>query len=93
MRIAPLAEVKAKLSAYIDRSKTEGPVIITRNGRPVAVLIAPEDENDLESLVLGRSPRFLAMLERSRKSLREGKGLSEAEFWKAVKARNSGGAS
>ena len=93
MRIAPLAEVKAKLSAYIDRSKTEGPVIITRNGRPVAVLIAPEDENDLESLVLGRSPRFLAMLERSRKSLREGKGLSEAEFWKAVKARKSGGAS
>jgi len=65
-------------------------VIITRNGKPVAVLIAPADENDLESLVLARSPRFLELLGRSRKSVREGKGLSEAEFWKAVKARSSG---
>ncbi len=37
MKIAPLADVKAKLSAYVDTSEKEGPVIITRNGKPVAV--------------------------------------------------------
>ncbi len=87
MKIAPLADVKAKLSAYIDASQKEGPIIITRNGKPVAVLISPEDEDDLEALVLARSPRFLARIEKSRRSIRQGKGLTEAEFWKAVDER------
>ncbi|MDQ7840825.1 MAG: type II toxin-antitoxin system Phd/YefM family antitoxin [bacterium] len=87
MKIAPLADVKAKLSAYVDTSEKEGPVIITRNGRAVAVLIAPKDEDDLETLVLARSPRFLARIERARRSIRQGKGLTEAEFWKAVEDR------
>ena len=87
MKIAPLAEVKAKLSAYLVISETEGPVIITRNGKAVAVLISPKDEDDLETLVLSRSPRFLARIERARRSIRHGKGLTEAEFWKAVEER------
>lgn len=85
MKIAPVAEVKARLSAYLDACETEGPVIITRNGKAVAVLLAPRDEDDLESLVLARSPRFQELLERSRQSIRGGKGLSRSEFWKAVK--------
>jgi prevent-host-death family protein len=84
MRIASLADVKAKLSSYVDRSAKEGPIIITRNGKPVAVLVAPKDDDDLESLVLARSPAFLARLEQSRRSIRQGKGLSEEQFWEAV---------
>lgn len=87
MKIAPLADVKAKFSAYVDASRKEGPVIITRNGKPVAVLIAPVDEDDLESLVLARSPRFLARIERARRSIREGKGLTGSQFWAAVEER------
>jgi prevent-host-death family protein len=87
MKIAPLADVKARLSAYVDSSQKEGPVIITRNGKPVAVLISPTDEDDLENLVLARSPRFLARIERARRSIRQGKGLTEAEFWRAVEER------
>jgi prevent-host-death family protein len=56
-RIAPLADVKARLSAYIEESQTEGPVVITRNGRAVAVLVSPVDDDDVESLVLARSRR------------------------------------
>ncbi len=84
MRIAPLAEVKARLSAYIDQCETEGPIVITRNGRAVAVLLAPEDDDDLEALLLARSPRFRGLIDRSRQSIREGKGLAQDEFWKAV---------
>ena len=40
MRIAPLADVKARLSAYLDRCEKEGPIVITRNGTAVGVLIA-----------------------------------------------------
>ena len=88
MRIAPLADVKARLSAYLEECETEGPVIITRNGRAVAVLLTPVDDNDLENLILSRSPRFQAILDRSRQSLKAGKGLSRKEFWKAVAERH-----
>jgi prevent-host-death family protein len=43
MKIAPVADVKARFSAYLKESE-EGPVIVPRNGRPVAVLISMEDE-------------------------------------------------
>jgi len=87
MRIAPLAEVKAQLSAYIEQCKTEGPVVITRNGKAVAVLLAPADDDDLEGLLLARSPRFQSLLARSRKSIEQGHGLSREDFWKAVAER------
>ena len=35
MKIASVAEVKARLSAYL-RASEEGPVVVTRNGKPVA---------------------------------------------------------
>jgi prevent-host-death family protein len=87
MRIAPLADVKARLSAYVDECGAEGPVVITRNGKPAAVLLVPHNDEDLERLLLGRSPRFQALLGRSRQSIKEGKGLSEKDFWDAVRKR------
>jgi len=87
MRIAPLADVKARLSAYLDECGVEGPVVITRNGRAVGVLLVPNDDDDLERLMLGRSPRFASLLARSRRSIRAGKGLSEKAFWDAVRRR------
>src|SRR3972149_3886766 len=87
MRIAPLADVKARLSAYLEECETEGPVIITRNGKAVALLLAPKDEEDLERLILAHSPRFQALLEKSRRSLKAGKGISHNEFWKTVAQR------
>ena len=87
MRIAPLADVKARLSAYLDECGIEGPLVITRNGKAAAVLLVPYDEDDLERLMVGRSARFQALLNRSRKSLEKGKGLSETDYWEAVRKR------
>lgn len=87
MRIAPLADVKARLSAYVEQVESEGPIVITRNGKAVAVLLAPLDDDDLERLILAHSPRLQALLEKSRKSIQAGKGLSQEEFWKAVAER------
>ena len=87
MRSAPLADVKARLSAYLDECGVEGPLVITRNGKAAAVLLVPYDDDDLERLLLGRSPRFQALLDRSRQSIKEGKGLSEKAFWEVVRKR------
>ena len=89
MKIAPLADVKARLSAYLEQAETEGPVIITRNGKAVAVLIAPQDDDDLERLVLSRSPRFQAFLSKSRRNIQAGHGLPADEFWRTVKQRTA----
>ena len=55
MKIAAEADVKARLSAYLNESQ-HGPVIITRNGKAVAVLLAVTDEDELERLVIGQTP-------------------------------------
>ncbi len=83
MKMAPLAEVKAKLSEYLQTCESE-PVVITRNGKPKAVLLPVDEGADLESLVLSYSPRFRAILEKSREQARQGKVLSEEELLKAL---------
>ena len=84
-RIAPLADVKARLRAYVDECEVDGPILITSHGKAVAVLLVPNDDDDLERILLGRSPRLQAMLPRSRRSVKEGEGLSEKDFWKPVR--------
>lgn len=84
MVMASLTDVKAHLSDYIEQARTNGPVAITRNGKVVAAILAPVDDDDLEMLLISRSPKFQAMLEQSRESIRRGEGLSEEEFWSAV---------
>ena len=55
----------------------------------MAVLVAPVDDDDLERMLLARSPRFQALLNKSRQSLKAGKGLSRDEFWKTVKQQHA----
>jgi PHD/YefM family antitoxin component YafN of YafNO toxin-antitoxin module len=71
----------------VDECATDRPIVITRNGNAVAVLLVPNDDDDLERLLLERSPRFQAMLNRSRRSIKEEEGLSEEDFWKTVRKR------
>ena len=48
MRIAPVAEIKAKFSAYLKASE-KGPIVVTRNGKAVAVLLSVEDYQRLDA--------------------------------------------
>ncbi len=89
MRIAPLTDVKARLSAYLDEAGTTGPIVITRNGKPVAVLLAMQDEDEIERMLLAYSPKFQALLNESHQSIKAGKGLSHDKFWKTIKQQHS----
>jgi prevent-host-death family protein len=85
MKIASIADVKARFSAYLKESKN-GPVIVTRNGRPVAVLLAMQDEDEIERLLMAHSPQLRAILEASRQEFREGKRIPHEEFWRQMEA-------
>ena len=78
MRIASVADVKAKFSAFI-RACEKGPVVVTRNGHPVAALVPILDEDDLEDLVLAYSPRFRAILETAERQIQQGEGIPHEE--------------
>jgi len=47
--------------------------------------------SNLERLQLARSRRFQALLDKSRRSIRSGKGLTHKDFWKAVAQRQKKG--
>jgi prevent-host-death family protein len=83
MKIASVAEIKANLSAYV-RASARSPVIVTRNGRPVAVLISPSDDDELERLVLGYSTQLRSILENSKRQIEKGRGIPHDQFWREV---------
>lgn len=83
MKIAPVADVKARFSAYL-RSSAEGPVVVTRHGKPVAVLLSIEDEAELECLVLAYTPKFQGILAAAREQIREKGGIGHEEFWQEL---------
>lgn len=85
MKIASVAEIKSQFSSFLKASEA-GPVIVTRNGRPVAVIVGMHDEDEIERLLMAYSPRLQAILEASRKQIREGDALSHKEFWAEVEA-------
>ena len=88
MKIAPVAELKAQFSAYL-KSSAEGPIVVTRHGKPVAVLLSIEDEDELERLVLAYTPKFQGILEAAREQIRETGGVRHEEFWQELEAETS----
>jgi prevent-host-death family protein len=85
MKIAPVADVKARFSAYLKASQ-EGPVVVTKNGKPVAILLSVEDEDEVERLVLAYSPKFQSLIQEAREQIREGRGIRHEDFWQEVEA-------
>lgn len=69
-----LAEVKAKFSEMVDRVEhTHDRITVTRNGRPAAVLISPEELASLEdTLELLSDPAAMAQLRTSSAALAAG---------------------
>jgi prevent-host-death family protein len=74
MKTVALNEVKAELSKYL-RLAAKEEVVITRHGKPAGRLIGFESEDNWLDYGLEHDPRFLARIQRARRSLRENKGV------------------
>jgi prevent-host-death family protein len=85
MKIASVAEVKARFSGFLKASE-KGPVVVTKNGKPVAVLLSITDEEEIERLLLAYSPKFQSLMDVAEQQIREGKGLKHEDFWREVEA-------
>ena len=91
MKIASVADVKARLSSYL-KASAAGPVVVTRNGKAVAVLLGVEDDEELERLLLAHSKKLRTILDAADRRIDEGAGVGHDEFWRQVEAADRAGA-
>jgi antitoxin YefM len=70
----PLATVKARFSEIVDRvMRQQDRIVVTRNGKPVAVLVSLEDLESLEETLAIMSDRSLmAQIRESEKAIKRG---------------------
>ncbi len=88
MRIASVADVKAKFSGYLKASE-QGPIVVTKNGRPVALLLSVTDEDEIERMLLAHSPKFQSILDVAEQQIRDGKGIKHEDFWREIEAETA----
>jgi prevent-host-death family protein len=66
MKVVPIREAKATLSGCVEAAQRDR-ILITRHGRPAALVIGVEGEN-LEDLLTVANPRFWKLVESRRRS-------------------------
>lgn len=80
MKTIDLNDATEPLAEYVKRMEGEE-ITIVHKGVPLAVL-RPAGNDDYESVQMSTNPEFIALLERSRQSIKEGRGLSSEEVRK-----------
>ena len=83
MRIASVADVKTHFSAYTEKCK-DGPVIVTKRGRPVAVLVSMLEDDELEHFILAHTPRFHRLLDAAKERIQQTGGVKHNDFWASL---------
>jgi prevent-host-death family protein len=83
VKTASAAKIAAKFNDYLDASREE-PVLITRNGKPVAVLLAVRDKAQAEQLAIGQSRSLRSIFEEAHAQIQNGGAIPHDQFWREV---------
>ena len=81
MKKFALSKVKDDLSRFLRLAEAEE-IVITRHGKPAAVLIGFKSEDDWFDYRLENDPRFLNRMAQARASIRRGRGVRLEELKK-----------
>jgi prevent-host-death family protein len=73
METLSLSEAKTKLSSLVDRvNNLDEEIIITKNGRPAAVLVSPDEfEGWKETISIQSNPDFIKEIKKGVKALKK----------------------
>jgi PHD/YefM family antitoxin component YafN of YafNO toxin-antitoxin module len=58
--------------------------VVTKNGRPAAVLLSVIDEDEIERLALAYSPKMQKILSLARRQIKKQGGIPHDSFWENV---------
>lgn len=89
MSTEALRVVRDRFSEYVDRvERHHERVVVTRNGRPAAVLVSPDDLEALEeTLALLSDAEALRELAQADRDVQEGRGVHGVEAVRALRPR------
>jgi prevent-host-death family protein len=89
MKVEPLASVKAHLSALLDEvARTHEQYTVTRNGQPVAVILAVDDyESLMETIALLSDQPAMERLAEAERGVSEGELTTGEEMAAILAAR------
>ena len=83
MKTVSAAKIAAQFNDCLAAIRDE-PVLITRNGKVVAVLLAVQDKADAEQLVVSRSLSLRSIFEEASEQIEKGGGIPAGQFWQEV---------
>ena len=91
MTSATIEQVKSGFDKFV-KAAERSPVVVTRKGRPVAMLLGSKNADDIERLMMAYSPKLRAILDRSNAQIDAGRGIPVDKFWSelAVTTRAAG---
>lgn len=88
MKTIDVADAKASLTQYATTALKET-VIVTKNGKPMAAVISLKGA-DWETVRLGLSSKFMAIIERARDRRKKEGGFSTAQLRREFKIKPRG---
>jgi len=83
VKTASAAKIAAQFNDYLEASRDQ-PVLITLNGKPVAMLLAVQNKADAEQLAVGRSRSLRSIFEEAHEQIEQGGGIPHDQFWREV---------
>ena len=83
MKTVEMKKAKGALSKFA-REAAKEPIIVMDKGKPVAAVVAIEEE-DIETISVGTNSQFLALIERSRARQKAEGGITSQEMRRRLK--------
>ena len=83
MKTATAAKMAAQFADYLAASQDQ-PVLITRNGKAIAVLMAVQDKAEAEQLAVRQARTLRSVFEEAHEQLQKGEGIPHDQFWQQV---------
>jgi len=92
-KIIPITDLQRKAGAVVSSlAKSDEPIIITQRGRPAAVLLAPDQYEQMEEDMARLDElELVAMVAKARDAVSAGGTVSHAEVKKRLTRRRAGG--
>jgi prevent-host-death family protein len=88
MKSVSAAKVAAQFDEYLEASRQQ-PVLVTRNGKPVALLLAVDNRAEAEHLAAERIRSLRSIFEEAHAQLEAGQGIPHDQFWREVEDTRS----
>lgn len=88
MKTIEMKKATEPLAEYARNLRKE-PVIFTASGKPVAALVSTQDA-DLETIAMSLDPRFMRLIERSRRKYKAEGGISSEEMRRRLGMKKKG---